>query len=206
MTAKQMIEAGFTYYNSCGVEFLRDCRNRFPVMNINQFEQRDCKTRRCIEAYEDSDCWFDTTNLQTIALAPALSGHRRGDDPSDSYGLAKKTAGDAGKFPNRKSQSGLGNCYRPLWLSTAAIQRSQHMTHLIKIQTRTRTDRLHVIGLDLTGPGGGQWTMHLQGQTVVACEPGIGKDDSVLRMPAEDFINLLSGCGKTLAHPSGHES
>lgn len=51
-----------------------------------------------------------------------------------------------------------------------------------------------VVGLDITGPGGGQWTLHMSGTHAVAVEPGLPVGGQpVLTLPAVDFAALLGG-------------
>lgn len=51
-----------------------------------------------------------------------------------------------------------------------------------------------VVGLDITGPGGGQWTLHMSGTQAVRVEPGLPLGGQpVLTLPAVDFAALVGG-------------
>lgn len=51
-----------------------------------------------------------------------------------------------------------------------------------------------VVGLDITGPGGGQWKLHLRGSQAVAVEAGLPiGGQPVLSLPSADFVALLGG-------------
>ncbi len=204
MTARQMIEAGFTYYNSCGVEF-SGLPEPVPGPDLNQIERATYENKTMYEAYEASDPVFDTSNLEQFA------SHLPCPEIDEAMIHRFLQFGEKDRWGRRKAPKP----EIPIWVGemlqavvdehvSGSANAVHHSTDCDSVASRS--DRVHVVGLDLSGPGGGQWTMKLQGQTVVACEPGISKDDSVLRVPAEDFINLLSGCGKTIARLRGHET
>jgi thioester reductase-like protein len=148
MTPRDMISAGCSYFNSTGVEFVGAAREP-------SHEGSDLKRH----AYDNStlyrDSVFDMTNLTEFAghlPCPAI------DEVMIHRYLAYGERDRWGKRRERK----LEPWFDVIGFFATAVG-----------QFAISNPPWQIVGLDLLGPGGGQWTLTLSGEKLLSAEPGI---------------------------------
>ena len=168
MTARQMIEAGYSYFNSAGVEFVGPAKE-CPEYGMDRDTYENSMMYR---DYEGSDPEFDTTNLRHFAAhlpCPTI------DEPM-LHRFMK--FGEEDRWGKRREKPAKVPFVVEDFLSSL-IGTAPELNEL------TPTNGEKHVGLDVCGPGGGQWTVTFAGERVVAYQPGIS-----------------SGCGRVLTFDS----
>ncbi|TWU25883.1 SDR family oxidoreductase [Bythopirellula polymerisocia] len=174
MTPRQMIEAGCSYFNSTGVEFIGHAEEL--DLSDGDLQRHAYENSTLYRDYEYSDPEFDTTNLERFAghlpcppIDEAMFHRFMKYGEEDNWGkrrlpMARKSF-DVAKFLQR------------------AVALSQTTFH---DQTSPDQQSRQILGLDLTGPGGGQWTITLNSERIIAVEPGIAATlTSEITLPVE---------------------
>ncbi len=180
MTPRQMIEAGCSYFNSTGVEFIGHAEQL--ELSEGDLQRHAYENSTLYRDYEYSDPEFDMTNLEKFAghlPCPAIDEamfHRfMKYGEADNWGKRRHPAArqsfDVAKFLNRV-------------VTKAASKNHDQHSHPNK--------PTQGISLDLIGPGGGHWTITLSGEQIIAVEPGIASSSTeVITMPADLFAALV---------------
>lgn len=171
MTPRDMIAAGCSYYNSTGVEFVGPAED--TPRNDNDLKRHAYDNSTLYRDYEYSDPIFETANLKKYAAhlpCPVI-------DESMLHQFLR--FGEQDRWGKR----------RPLtpqpWFDVANFL----MTAVV--ESRQDIDQCQILGLDLTGPGGGQWTLTLSGDVLIAAEPGICETcEEVFRLPTQIFAAI----------------
>ena len=145
-TARDVINACYEYFNSDGVVY---CGADYDRAADNEFAQRFFDNARVYESYETSDPHFDKSNVQEFV------GHLP-CPPIDKKAIIRfMEFGQSDNWGKRRTQ-------RPQvsrWFSSQlpsvveGAQRIRVADHLTRGQKKLR------IGLDIYGPGGGQWKL-----------------------------------------------
>ena len=161
MTARHMIEAGYTYFNSTGVEFVgptEEC----PEEGMERDAYQNSMMYR---EYEASDPEFDTTNLDRFAghlPCPTI------DEPMLHRFMA---FGEEDRWGKRRTKS-----------VNVAIQMEQYLEDLLQadfpIDEESTDQHKKFVGLNVLGSGGGQWTIALRSNQLIGFKPGINSDCS----------------------------
>jgi nucleoside-diphosphate-sugar epimerase len=154
ITPQQVIEAGYRYFNSYGVEFLGPSSH--PVDSLGDMD-RDVRDNTSIyEMYETTDPTFDTTHLLRFAAdlpCPEIDQEmlhrfwRYGEQ--DSWGKRRQ---EKTEIPYRASDR------LQDWL------RARSDGHVECPDGSTGARSVHkplTVNLDVIGPGGGQWHVRL---------------------------------------------
>ena len=147
VTARKVIEAGYEYFNSAGVIFCGPSDDR---PKDNEFSAKYFENVKMYESYETSDPDFDSTNLKKFV--PDLK-------------CPEITKEVLLKFMEFGVQDRWGKV-RPKPPSHANLLESQSPLLLQAAGQVAAPD--FCVGIDLIGPGGGQWTLQRKsGQTSV---------------------------------------
>ena len=170
ITPREIIAAGYQYFNSTGVEFVgcdsadNDC--------ISEMDANAHDNMSMYESYETSDPHFDTTNLCRFAPhlpcpkinVPMLHRYwRYGED--DRWGKRREPQPQV-----------------PFWVEDYLSQ------IVIPEPFGNGNGRNHVIGLDVRGPGGGQWHFHFSGKQLASVRPGVPENcTAVVYMDVAEF-------------------
>ncbi len=167
ITPREIIEAGYTYFNSRGVEF---CGSAGTDERISSMDQLAHDNMGIYKAYEVSDPQFDASNLQKFAPdmpCPTL------DEPM-LHRFWKY--GEWDNWGKRKEQAG------ELKVDAAAI------LHDLGGRLNGSQRFATAIGLDVVGPGGGQWSLSPNRDGLLTLEMGIrGRGTPVVRLSASDL-------------------
>lgn len=171
MTPRDMIAAGCSYYNSTGVEFIGPAED--TPTNDNDLKRHAYDNSTLYRDYEYSDPIFDTANLKKYAAHLPCSVI----DESMLHQFLR--FGEQDRWGKRRPLTPKPWFDVATFLMTAVVESSQDL------------DQCQMLGLDLTGPGGGQWTLTLSGDALIAAEPGICKScEEVFRLPTQIFAAI----------------
>jgi len=138
VTARKVIEAGYEYFNSAGVIFCGPSDDR---PKDNEFSSKYFENVKMYESYETSDPVFDATNLKTfVPDLPCPEITKEVILKFMEFGVGDRW----GKVrPKPPACANLVEAQTPALLQAAVEVASPEFC----------------IGIDLIGPGGGQWTV-----------------------------------------------
>ncbi len=187
LTPRKIVDAGHKYFNSTGVVF---CGSEAPLAESGTAPEKAVNESKSIyEQYEASDPIFDTTNLDAVAAdspCPVI------DEPMLHrfwrYGEEDKW----GRRREPKPQV-------EAWAREILPQRAA--AWVAEQRAKFNGSNGHsIVGFDVLGPGGGQWTWTADGSRQGTLEPGLpGQDALILRMSVSDLL-------ATAVRPRKHES
>ena len=202
ITPRQIIDAGYKYFNSHGVEFCgHEPKRTDPASKI---EGDAYDNMGMYESYEVSDPHFDTTNLQKHAShlpcpiidEPMLHrfwkygeedrwGKRRkvkSQVPFLASSLLQETiAGNALAIQGNVQGNGQGN-----------VQGNGQGNGQGNRCANASGEFGDVIGLDVLGPGGGQWQLTCDDRGIVEIAHGLpASGKNVVRLSASELRKLL---------------
>lgn len=172
LTPKLIIDAGYSYFGSTGVEYVGN--QEIDPATYNSFEAEMLPSFTMYSNYESTDPTFDCSN--TREFAPELPCPTIDEAMVHTY----MKYGEEDRWGKR----------RPAIVDTAydASEFFRQFESLHDAQTDAQK-----IALDITGPGGGQWTLHWTTNQTLACEAGLCADqDSIVRLSTEEFARITS--------------
>lgn len=183
MTPRQMIEAGCSYFNSTGVEFIGHAEQL--DLSDGDLQRHAYENSTLYRDYEYSDPEFDMTNLEKFAghlpcpvIDEAMFHRFMKYGEADNWGKRRHPAArkpfDAARFLQK------------------AVSKPPTLFH---DQQPLYQQTIQELSLDLTGPGGGQWTMNLCGEQIVAMEPGIASPSTAVITLPNDLVAALVQSG-----------
>ncbi|MFM2096210.1 MAG: hypothetical protein RIS70_3334 [Planctomycetota bacterium] len=181
LTPRQIVEAGYRYYNSTGVEF---CGAETQIdETVSTAERATYESKTMYEAYEHSDPVFDTTNLQRAVPqlpCPVI-------DQAMLHRFWKY--GEEDRWGRRKP----AEITVPVWIAEVLAKNSTEILARF-LDQNPQLDTPHVkLGIDIVGPGGGQWTLLRDSQQGTRLERGIAADVcGVLQESSERFANFVA--------------
>ncbi|MCA9119802.1 MAG: SDR family oxidoreductase [Planctomycetaceae bacterium] len=173
LTPRQIIEAGYVYFNSRGVEFVGPTPSSTPISEMDEDARQNMGMYR---EYEGSDPEFDLTNLQKHAPhlpCPVIDDamlHRfwkYGED--DRWGKRR---------PKRLDP------YRSI---------EEHCADLV-VKSQSKLDpKALKVNFRVLGPGGGDWHLHIQSGRLTRFERGLSSEsDASLQIDSKVFWQLTS--------------
>jgi len=178
MTPRDLIEAAYTYYNSYGVQFCGQQAasdfDRGPLADLSQDHWS------IYQAYEATDPTFDTANMRRFAA----------DIPCPKIDQAMLHRfwkyGEADRWGKRREP-------HPAVQYRIADHLSEALTKTEPASgpSESESGGAVVVGLDISGPGGGQWKVTVQGSRVRHLDQGLPlRSNAILRMSTEDWQQL----------------
>ncbi len=174
LTARQLIDAGYKFFNSTGVEYVG--YGPIDPTTYNDLEAASLPGLAMYNNYESTDPTFDCTNLKRFA----------GDLPCPAIDEAMLHTyirfGESDRWGKRRIDPAIVH-----W-SAVDYFREFHVADDISYgKTKCR------LAVDLVGPGGGQWTLGLMADGTLVCTPGVHQDaDSLLRLNVAEFREMVS--------------
>lgn len=167
-TARNLIDHCYDYFNSAGVEY-GGSHADLKSDQHGSFAEKFFANSRIYESYQTEDPLFDCSNLKQYA----------GDipcPPVDREMIFKFLRfGESDRWGKKKSAIPNVGC----WFNEKLIDVSQ-------VNHELMADRL-VFGVDIHGPGGGQWQVELDGRRR-SIRPGLPVEPSVvITLNAEDL-------------------
>jgi thioester reductase-like protein len=162
MTARDMIEAGYSYFNSTGVKFVgpsAELERPSGSMGASAYENSGM-----YRAYEASDPEFDTKNLQEFA------GHLPCPDMDEAMLHKFLQYGEEDRWGKR----------RPVPTTTDFCVRrflkrwkKESDSNPLGGEPGDEPGVERLVGLDVLGPGGGQWTLAIGDGRLIDVESGL---------------------------------
>jgi len=175
MTAREMVEAGYSYFNSTGVEFV----GRAGERSEERLERDFYENATMYRAYEDSDPEFDTSNVQKFA------GHLPCPLIDETMLHRFMKYGEEDRWGKRRAPR-----------ATVSIDVGTYVQQSLEMTESAPVDSLAAdltLGLDIHGPGGGQWSVTLAGSGLVAAEPGLSSAcETTLTLTSAEFLALVT--------------
>jgi thioester reductase-like protein len=185
ITARDVIDFACDYYNTTNVYYCGD--DPIPEEEMTDFEKQVHAGMAMYESYVTTDPRFDTTNLKKYVAD--LSCPEIDREMLLRY-LRFCEQDRWGKKKPPKVQS-------PLWVSDYLdrLRDGDKMSANVAGEQGARHDYAppQIVGLDVLGPGGGQWQLTLRGGRLVDYE--IGLPDAAqprLQLTAEEFAALTT--------------
>jgi len=190
ITPRQIIEAGYRFFNSCGVEFCGPEHDADDA--ISRAERATYDNKTMYEAYEHSDPEFDTTNLQR--MAPDLPCPRI--DEAMLHRFLK--FGEEDRWGRRKP----AEPSIPGWGDAEITSLAREIVGSFLATHGEPRRQILSLGFNLTGPGGGQWTFTRDKSGDVIVESGLPDgDDPVLNCDSVRFFQFAEQRRKSATVP-----
>lgn len=179
LTPRQIMEAGYSYFKSKGVEFLGP---DYKPEAYNAFEAETFPGLAMYNDYEKTDPTFDCSNLKRFA----------GDLPCPKIDEAMLHT-----YIRYGESDRWGKCRKPRVV--VPFYASEYFLQFPQALDEDRfTSR---VAIDLIGPGGGQWTLGLLSDGTLKCEAGLhAKADSTIELSVEEVKGMLEA-----AIPGNHK-
>lgn len=179
-TAEELLGYCYHYFNSDGVEFTGAGAKREAD---NEFAEAFFDNVRVYESYETSDPVFDKSNVLKWA------GHL--DCPPVNEEMIKRffEFGKANKWGKLRPEKPVVD----YWFADE-LDRIGDLAESILARVPLKTDHPVTIGLDVLGPGGGQWTLDGLPSTGFRIVPGLPQEQAaVLTIEGHQIAQLLEG-------------
>lgn len=161
LTPRQIIEAGYTYFNSRGVEFVG--QSPTEGQPISEMDRDAHDNMGMYKEYEVSDPDFDLTNLHQYA------GHLPCPVIDEAMLHRFWKYGEDDRWGKRKSPK-----------AAPCFDVNAHLLQLVDTgegdPPAKVSDERPVIGIDVIGRGGGQWSLVLDGDRVADVQIGLSGD------------------------------
>lgn len=170
LTPKRLIDFCCDYFNSTGVEYVGE--NLPDPSEWSDFEKRFFETLAIYQSYDRTDPEFDNTNIRKFA--PHLPCPELSEDVLRRY----MTYGENDRWGKSKDRSQTPEV--PLWIEDcigAIAKKADRFFWLNLIDEKTAPLVLNGdvkwIGVEVAGPGGGQWTLHFDSNECVGFDRGL---------------------------------
>jgi hypothetical protein len=176
VTPRRTIEAGYTYFNSRGVEFTgaKELTPQ-PVSNLDQVARDNMSV---YEPYETTDPNFDATNLRRYL--PDLPC------PSIDEAMLHRywRFGEQDRWGKRRWPKPIV----PFHVHEYLDRQLQYAGHGCSLASNPKRCW---VGLDVHGPGGGQWQLEFAGECLASIEAGLPTEDyPVAHVSSCDLLRL----------------
>lgn len=185
-TARDVIDACYEYFNSYGVEY---CGANFDRGATNEFAQMFFDNARVYESYETSDPKFNNENVKKFM------GHLPCPAIDKKAIIRFMKFGEADNWGKRKMpQPEVGRWFSNELDSVIAGARQISVDDFLISGERSLS-----IGLDIHGPGGGQWKLTASNES---CEISQGlpvTEHHLVKMNDVDVSQLVNGNGNCTA-------
>lgn len=173
ITPREVIDAGYTYFNSYGVDFIGPRNNEASF--VSSMDQAARENTAIYQPYETTDPVFDTEKLNRFA----------GDLPCPKIDRDMLHRfwrfGEADRWGKNRPPKP----HVPLWIADHLLRR---LAYLGQTNGGNGHHNRESVGLDLHGPGGGQWQMKLRGKVMDGLRPGLPLcADAQLTCPVADW-------------------
>ncbi|MEQ8787332.1 MAG: SDR family oxidoreductase [Pirellulaceae bacterium] len=178
ITARAVIDFACEYYNTTDVFYCGD--NPIAEEDMTDFERDVHAGMSMYESYVTTDPRFDTTNLRKFAADLPC--------PEIDHEMLLRYIRfcEQDRWGKKKSPK-----------VRIPVNVSDYLTLLsggkCADEQSSKQDDVQTVGLDVLGPGGGQWTLNLRGGDLVGFELGLPRaPQPILRLTAEEFVSLTS--------------
>ena len=184
-TPRHVVESCYRYFNSNGVEYVGD--GQFAVNQDNKFESKFLEGVSKYQAYDHTDPRFGDANIKQFAShfsCPSISEetiHRYLEyGQMDKWGKRRACKVDLDR---------VAEDYFPAVCSIA----TQFFGSDIFDEVKESKQRELVIGLDIMGAGGGQWTLTANSTGEPAITRGLPPGQPpLIQLDMDEFIRMFS--------------
>ncbi len=174
LTPREIIDAGYSYFKSTGVEYVG--YQTIDPSTYTTFEAELLPGLAMYHEYESTDPHFDCSNVKRFA------GHLPCPVIDEAMLHKYIQFGEQDRWGKRRTPKAK--------LDPAASE------YFKKFEVVDQSPRRCVakVALNLTGPSGGQWTLSLQSDGAMYCDPGLDASaDSLLKLSADEFNQMIAG-------------
>lgn len=194
LTPKQLIDFCCNYFNSTGVEYVGE--NLPDPSQWTEFEKKFFETLSIYQSYDRTDPEFDLTNLKEHA------GHLPCPELDESVLRRYMEYGENDRWGKSKERTATPEV--PLWIDDyigAIAKKADRFFWLNLIDEETAPLVLNGdckwIGVQVSGPGGGQWTLHFDSNECIGLERGLKSNlRRVATFSVEEFQTQVTGAFK----------
>ncbi len=174
LTPRCVIDAGYSYFNSTGIEYVG--YQKIDPATYNSFEAELLPAFAMYNNYESTDPTFDCSNVKNFA----------GDMPCpkiDEAMLHKYIQfGELDRWGKQRATK-----------PNVEFSVSEYFLNFHEADDASYAACKTRLAIDLTGPGGGQRTLGVQRDGTLVRMPGVHQDaDSSLRLSTSEFYQLIS--------------
>jgi thioester reductase-like protein len=199
-TPKHIVESCYRYFNSTGVQYLGNCP--FDVSQDNMFEAKFLEGVSKYQAYDQTDPVFGDENIKRFAghfECPKICEetiHRYLEyGQRDRWGKKKRTRVELGVvaedfFP--------AVCRLAGQFIRSEASGNAHADQIANLETK----EVHnlTMGLDIIGPGGGQWTLLANSKHGATIARGLPPGQPpILQMDIQEFERIFGTSGAEAA-------
>jgi len=176
LTTREFIDFTSSYFKTEGVQYV----SPDTVLDADgtDFEKYAYANSSIYQSYATTDPTFDTTNLRKFTAdlpCPKL-------DEAMLHRFAKY--GEQDRWGKRRPEKPVVEFWAGEYLQGTVAPHARHAS----------SERRRWIGLDISGPGGGQWGLMLSGATPLALEQGLpGHCAAILKLSNTEFLELVRG-------------
>lgn len=185
LTPRRIIDAAYSYFNSTGVEYI-GCGNLPTPEEQTEFEKRFYSGMWHYAPYERLDPTFDCSTLHRLA------GHLPCPDIDEAMIHRYLKFGEEDKWGRRREKPTKVPRWIQQWIDDS-MRRKLDQPWFATLGRRLNGTLSHggVVGLDVCGPGGGQWTVEFDKGRCIRWEPGLTAScEYVLALDADEFAPL----------------
>jgi len=179
LTPREIIEAGYKYFNSYGVEFHGPDAN--AAGSAGEMDLAFKENRVIYESYEATDPEFDTTNTDRFAADLPC--------PKIDEAMLHKfwKYGEEDRWGKRRPPK----AEVAFWVDDELESVSPQAESSQESNLEDKSETPVTIGLDIAGPGGGQWQVLLRGDRLDDVKKGLPSDaEAVLKISSDDWKQL----------------
>jgi thioester reductase-like protein len=179
LTPREIVDAGYKYFNSRGVEFAgKDSEERAPISDIDQALHEN---KAIYQPYEASDPCFDVSELRRMA------GHL--PCPVIDVAMLHRfwNYGEEDRWGKRRETQPSTDFWVSEYLSKLECS--------VPDSARGNGDHVEPVsfGLNVLGPGGGQWRLTVCKSQVSEVVPGLPSHGPILTFRSDILASACSG-------------
>ncbi|MBC8351967.1 MAG: SDR family oxidoreductase [Planctomycetes bacterium] len=184
LTPRQIIDAGYKFFDSTGVQYVGD--QVVDPGTFNRFESEFLSSIGMYDNYKATDPTFDCTNLKKFA------GHFPCPVIDESMLHQYIRFGQEDRWGKRKAPKTHVDISMGEYLEAVSGGLFEDaMNRTTRITADAAPDELRV-ALDVSGAGGGQWSLDFQGKMLLRVEPGLPNTfDAQLCLTIADVRRIL---------------
>lgn len=185
LTPRKIIDAAYSYFNSTGVEYV-GCGGVPATEEQTEFERRFYSGMWHYAPYERLDPTFDCSTTHRLA------GHLPCPDIDEATIHRYLQFGEEDRWGRRREKPVAVPRWIQQWIDDSVRNKLDQPWHAT-LGRRLNGTLSHggVVGLEVAGPGGGQWTVEFDKGRCVRWEPGLTSAcEHVLALDVEEFAPL----------------
>ncbi len=191
MCGRELLEHCYEFFNSCGVEF----RGDGDRSGDNEFSKTYFANVSIYQDYETSDPTFDKSNLESVFDVVCPKIDKEMTLRFMEFGIANKWGKKRESVPKVER-----------WFDSELANIARSATSLLQRLSSGEKETLPKFGIDIHGPGGGQWQFTASSDGSFEVLPGLPESPyPVLTMDDRQVSRLLkNGMERDVESPESH--